>query len=354
MRILSLELVKLDWIDSGLKCILQSASQPEMSKMNKKIISNFIKLALTAAVAYFLWGQISQNWEEVVQFEWQLNPGLLALSVGLHLLTFAAFSLVWSWLIGAYGFDVKFRSAFKIGYLANLGRYLPGKIWPVFGMAYIAKQVDIDERASVTSWAVALVYAIASSFAVCASIAAIYPELIDIVAKLVPRSVTLVGLSLVALVSLLLMLYPKIVSRLVNVGLRALRREQLDFDINRRTSIRVFFGYAGCWLLYGLSFWTFLQSINAGASIPIHVGIMSFILSYQIGYFAFFAPGGIGVRELALTYSLGPFIGPLAGGVAVAGRLWNIAVEIIAALVALKIKLPAKKNLFQGDSDDVT
>ena len=354
IRLPKVELIGQDWIDGGLKRILHGGRQAELSVMNKKAISNLIKLSLTAAVAYFLWIQISQNWEEVVQFEWKLHPGMLALSIGLHLLTFAAFSKVWSWLIGAYGFEVKFRYAFKIGYLANLGRYLPGKIWPVFGMAYIAKQVNIDERASVTSWAVALVYAISSSFAVCACIAAFYPELIDIATRLVPRSVALAGLSLVALVSLTLIIYPQVVSRVVNIGLRVLRRETLDFDIDRKTSFRVFLGYAACWMLYGLSFWTFLQAINAGAEIPIHVGIMSFILSYQIGYFAFFAPGGIGVRELALTYSLGPFIGPLAAGVAVAGRLWNISVEIIAALVALKIKLPEKKRVNQADSDNVS
>jgi uncharacterized membrane protein YbhN (UPF0104 family) len=65
----------------------------------------------------------------------------------------------------------------------------------------------------------------------------------------------------------------------------------------------------------------------------------SFVVAYLIGYLAIFAPGGIGARELVLTGVLSPFIGPIAAGVAVAARLWNLLAEALAAIIALVIPM---------------
>ena len=70
--------------------------------------------------------------------------------------------------------------------------------------------------------------------------------------------------------------------------------------------------------------------------------IGAFIIAYQLGYLAFFAPGGIGVRELVLTTILVPFLGPIAASVSIAARLWNMTTEIIAALICTLIKFPKK------------
>ena len=65
-----------------------------------------------------------------------------------------------------------------------------------------------------------------------------------------------------------------------------------------------------------------------------------FVLSYQIGYLAFFSPGGLGVRELVMSTLLAPSLGPIAVGVAVAARLWNFIAEALAVLIAWLIRFP--------------
>ena len=79
-------------------------------------------------------------------------------------------------------------------------------------------------------------------------------------------------------------------------------------------------------------------------SIPIVAGVGAFVLAYEIGYLAVFAPGGIGARELVLITILTPFLGPVASGLAVAARVWNLVTEFIAALIALLIKFDKDKE----------
>jgi uncharacterized membrane protein YbhN (UPF0104 family) len=64
-----------------------------------------------------------------------------------------------------------------------------------------------------------------------------------------------------------------------------------------------------------------------------------FIIAYQIGYLALFAPGGVGPREIMLQVLMAPFFGPtVAAAIAIAARVWVIIAEGISALLALKIK----------------
>ncbi len=318
-----------------------SESKIDIDSSHKKKsgwFSGLVKLGLTAVALYFVVSRIQANWAEVTEFEWALDPFRIGVSLVLHLVTFALFSQVWRWLIGAYGHDVSLARSFRIAYLANLGRYVPGKIWTALGMVYLAKQEGISERESLSSWIVAQFYAITSSFALCALIAAFRPSILSDVTEIISKDVISGALIVVVIVTVALLSAPGIVERLVNFGLRLLKRELIVLKISRALSLRLLFGYLICWAMYGYAFWWFTTGISASADIPVLVGVGAFVIAYQIGYLALFAPGGIGVRELALAAVLGPFIGEAAVAVAVAARLWNTSAEVLATVIAYRIK----------------
>ncbi|MBN4076349.1 flippase-like domain-containing protein [Gemmatimonas aurantiaca] len=327
----------------GRTGILTSSNNKE-SKSTPKLKYLFFKIGLTAIILYFVFRELANNWNQVVSYNWSLDFVAILISIVIHLLTFLFFSRVWCWLMESYDHSISLKSAFKIGYLSNLGRYIPGKFWPVFGMAYLAKQIGVNERESVSSWIVALLYANLSSAVLCIIIFIIEPSIqIQIFAILPPAVVT--GLSaLVLACSLLLLILPRYVGTTVNFVMRFLKREPVEINITRKNSARVFFGYLICWTTYGLAFWVFLGGLGGELTVPPLVGIGTFVVAYQIGYLAIFAPAGIGVRELAISLILQPYIGPAALGVAVAARLWNMIAEILAAILALRITLGKKSN----------
>jgi len=301
---------------------------------------NILKLTVAAVVLYFIAIKFIENWSEVRSFEWRLDYFQVIISIALHLVTFLLFSKVWCWLMRSYGHTVAVKHAFKIAYLLNLGRYVPGKIWPVFGMAYLAKRIGISERESVSSWIVAQLYANLSSALVCITIAMIEPSIRDYLFQTLPEVVALSAVGVVFLGVAVLLASPHLMNSALNVVLRALKRNEVELRITRGESLRLLFGYVLSWGMYGVAFWVFINSLSPAIHATPLVSIGAFVVAYQVGYLAFFVPGGIGVREAAISIALKPFIGEAAFGVAVAARLWNMIVEISAALIAYKFPLP--------------
>jgi len=312
-------------------------STPE--KGSRGWISLAIKTALTVVVVYFAANQLLLHWEEVLSYHWEIDPLLMIVSVVAHLLTFVVLTLVWQVLMGGFGFDVPFPAAFKISYIAGLARYIPGRIWPMFGMVYYAKQARLDPKATVASWGVALLYGFPTSFLVALLSVAIHPEFMKATQTSVYSTGVWILTSLTVVMSVVLIFAPQTSLVLLNWALRLVGRPEVNLRLDKTVALKVYFGYFFGWICYGISFWLFLKSIDTHAALPVTAGVGSFVLAYQIGYLTLFSPGGLGTRELALTAMLSPFLGGIAAGVAVASRLWSLCVEIVAAGIAALIKL---------------
>ena len=308
----------------------------------KKLLKQLLKLALVLIVLYFVYRQLKGPWADVVAYDWSIHYGMLLLSVVLHLITFVLFSQVWCILIGAFGFKVRLLYAFKISYIANLGRYIPGKIWPVMGMSYLAKQLHVTEESAVVSWIVAQVFTLPSAFLASLVCILISPHVFqDGLLEHLDWTVYVMTI-LVFLASIVLIAIPNKIFLLVNKLLVKLKRPVINLRMDFKTAMKVYFGYFLCWLLYGFSFWVFIRSIASSETVPVIPAMGAFIIAYQLGYLAFFAPGGIGIRELVLTTVMMPYLGPLSAGIAVAARLWNLLTEIFATVIAFSIKFPKK------------
>jgi uncharacterized membrane protein YbhN (UPF0104 family) len=313
--------------------------EAQHSKNRRSLAGRVILWLLVAAVCYFVAKNLIDHWQEISSYDWQIRPFWLALSLVLHLAALAGFSTVWCLLMRSFDHRVSFSHGFKISYIANLGRYLPGKIWPLFGMVYLAGRLGIRKEEAMASWGMAQLFAIPSSIMVGLLLLISYPELLF--EQLGGKVSTLIwiaaALSLVG--SLLLVFTPNSALNLANAVLVRFGRDAIEFSLSKGRALSIYIGYAISWLLYGVAFFTFVRSV-APENLPIAVAAGLFILAYQIGYLAIFAPGGIGIREFILTTMMTPFVGPIAVGLAVAARLWNMVAEILSALIALTIRLP--------------
>lgn len=298
-----------------------------------------IKVTLTLVVLYFVGVQLTQNWQSVIQYPWRINIALLIASLVLHLVTFLLFSWVWCQLMQGFGYQVPLRHGFKVAYIANLGRYIPGRIWPVFGMMYVAKQINVPKETAVASWGIAQLFAIPPSFVVALVGMWLYPEILSgswgsYVRGQLPAFAVATGI-----VSICLLFLPKVVVSWLNLVLKKFKRPVIAFDLSVRQASVVYFGYLACWIVYGLAFWVFLRSLSPDHRITPAAAICAFVTAYQAGYFMIFTPGGLGARELVMAGILAPFIGSAAVGIALAARIWNILSDIVASVIAIKIRL---------------
>jgi hypothetical protein len=146
------------------------------------------------------------------------------------------------------------------------------------------------------------------------------------------------------IISLSLIFIPNRALLLFNIFLKLIKRPEIAFDLSIPTALKIYIGYFICWIVYGFSFWLFINSITSGENLPVLAAIAAFVIAYQIGYLAVFAPGGVGVRELVLAIILTPYLGPIAAGIAIAARIWNLVTEIISALISWSIRFPDKSD----------
>ena len=306
----------------------------------RKVLVALLKILLTAVVIYFVVRALADNWSQVVAYKWSINWALLLASVAMHLITFAAFAAVWCLLMRGFGHgSIPFRHGFKIAYIANLGRYIPGRIWPVFGMVYVAKKLEITEETAVASWGVAQLFSVPPSFVVGLAVIYWYPEMVsDHLSKLMGQGLNIFAAATL-LISILLIAIPDKLLIVVNWALNKFKRPAIHFKMSFGLALGVYLGYLICWLCYGFAFWLFINAIVDHPGIPILSCVGSFVISYQIGYFAIFAPAGIGARELVMIGTLNPYLGAASAGVSIAARVWNTTSDIIASIIALRVKL---------------
>jgi uncharacterized membrane protein YbhN (UPF0104 family) len=293
---------------------------------------------MVAIILFFVVRQFAHHWQEIRQYDWQINWNYLILSVIAGIATFFAFSSIWRKIMVGFGHRLSQTKAFRIFYLSNLGRYIPGKIWQLFGILYLTKQAGIPPERAGASFILVQLFAIPASFLVVVITMLIEPKvLVDQVAVMGHKSAVIIAAVMVAL-SLVIILWPQKVLAIGNAILRRLKRPQATLTLDKKVALGIFVGYCLAWTLYGVAFWLFIRAVteNTGVSLIAAVGV--FNAAYQIGYLALFAPGGFGPRELVMGVMLMPFVGPIAPAVAILARLWSIVVESIAAAIALGIQ----------------
>ena len=138
---------------------------------------------------------------------------------------------------------------------------------------------------------------------------------------------------------LVLVCYPRVLEKTLNLGLRILKKEKIELDISTKDVIIYLLGYSVSWLLFGLAFLIFVKAMAQAdfRMYPMLTGAFAF--SLNIGFLAIFTPGGIGVREGVLVFLLSSFFPlPVSTLIALLSRLWITVGELLCFLIAVPLK----------------
>jgi len=309
----------------------------------KKIVWRVFQVLIIGVIFYFLGKQLVSNWEQVVDYDWQINYGYLAGAILSVIVTFYVFSSVWKIIVRSLGKEVGYAQSFKIAYLANLGRYIPGKIWQMFGMIYLAKKEGVTEEEAVASFGMSQIFAIPSGLLSGIVFLSLYPGVKDFYAGVPFMTTGMITIGIcIFIVSLVVVFFPGPLEKLANRFFALIKRKPISLQMNKSLAAAIYGGYFLAWSLYGFSFWLFLKGITVQETMLLPMAGI-FIIAYQIGYLMLFAPGGVGPREAMMELMLTPFFGVgVATAIAIAARIWLIAAETVCAVIALRIKSTEK------------
>jgi hypothetical protein len=277
---------------------------------------------LALAVIVFVWRSAARHWDEFrsLEFAVQLRPGWIALAGAVVLVTYGLLVAAWRAVIGGWGERLAYRPAVRIWTVSNLGRYLPGKVWSVAGLAVLAQREGVAAWAAVGAAVAMQAIAVGSGVAVAA---ATVPGTLSAPGALVAAAVAAATIAALAM--------PRVVALVGRITRRpGLRPMPVKAVVLAGTVTTV------SWLAYGVGFWCLARGTLGNTSLGMAPAIGVFAAGYITGLLALFAPGGVGVREAVFIALLAPSVG--SGGaivLGVASRALLTLTEVAAALLGL-------------------
>lgn len=279
----------------------------------------------TVLVTWFILDRLGVSVSEVRSLEarWW-SPDLVGLGSA-SLLLVACYALSGALWVGMTrelgGGSLGVGAGVGVYLIANLGRYVPGKVWQILGLAYLAGRRGVPS--SVATSAAVLGQALSLAGAALVGSFALF-SLDGAERRLAPWVLGIVVAGIV------LTLSRGFMQRALGLWTRVLKASEVPRVPGVTFGLRWSLAYALNWLGYGLAFVLFVAAF--GVSAPAGAVASAFVAAYVLGYLALFAPAGIGVREGFLVAFLTGSLGGGAVAVAALSRLWLTAVEVVAAL----------------------
>ncbi|UCD94426.1 MAG: flippase-like domain-containing protein [Candidatus Zixiibacteriota bacterium] len=313
----------------------------------KKVVRQIIGWLIAAAIIFILFRTVYVNWAELQNWNWQISWPLALLSILLLAAAYVTASQGWRTILYGFGHRIRFHESFRVVYLANLGRYIPGKVWQVIGMVGLAREVNIPAKISLASFALVQAYALPASFLL---VLIMLGYAAPLQALAVYRDIFYIFMAVVVLIFLILFFAPKGLNWALNRILKLFRQEAVQYRPDFKNRLAIFAWYLVTWVFLGLSFHFFVAALIADSGFRVLFSAGAYIAAYNLGYISFISPGGLGVREGVMSALLAPQLGgPVAASIALIHRVWITLAEAVISLLALltyKIKsggrLPSK------------
>ena len=307
-----------------------------------------IQVGLTVAVTWFIIDRVGVDLARLSTLDaggWDLRWHWLLLSVAVLVVGYGFSAALWGRMVRELGGPrIPATRAARLFLVANLGRYVPGKVLQLAGLTVLAAREGV--RPSVAAVAAVLGQAVALLGATVIGLGAFFAPGSEVR--------TWGWLGVVAVASFLVVGSLPAARRLLGTLWHRFSRDP-DASTPPALTDPAFVWrwtalYTVNWAIYAAAFWLLFIGM-AGWATFLQAGA-AFAAAYVGGYLALFAPAGLGIRESLLTLFLAPLVTPeRALAIAVVARLWTTGVEVVPALAMTPATLRGIPRGSSGASD---
>lgn len=268
-----------------------------------------------------------------VAARWHLIRGALgelgfwALAAAMVSIMAALASTVQTWrlLLASMGSPLPLRAAARILLVGQIGKYLPGSIWPVLAQMELGRDYHVPRSRSAS--------------------ASILVMLLTLITGLLTALVTLpfaagpmpYRWALLATPVLLVLAYPPALNALIGWLLRLARQSPLEQPLTGGALAKAMGWSFVTWTCYGLQIWILATRLGAPAGKTALLAIGGFAFAWSVGFVAVFAPAGAGVRDLLLLALLSSVLSTAdATAVVLVSRVAMTVADLLGAAVAAR------------------
>jgi glycosyltransferase 2 family protein len=264
----------------------------------------------------------------------QIGDGLhrlpIATLIGSVLLAAAAVAAtlpMWRSILRGLDVGIPLRPAARVFFLAQLGKYLPGSVWPVLAQMELAGRYGIARARMLAAGVLTVaVNVVVGGVLACA--------LLPFVNRAALHRFWWLPVCLPLIVVLL---HPRVVISAANHILRLLRRQPLDVELRLGAELRAAAWGLLSWLLLGAHVYLLTAALGADGLPAAAASVAAGSLAISAGTLFLPAPAGAGVREIAFVLALSTVL-PTATALLVAliSRVMLVIVDVgFAALAAV-------------------
>ena len=293
---------------------------PRKAGRAAKLITVF-GLVLGGAAVFFVGKRLVHDWPlvqpelEDADYAW-LGVAFVSAILGMT-------SIGWGWrhVMRTLGAEAPFGRTIAWYYVGELGKYVPGGVWPVLGRGELARRGGIPRSRAFTSVAL--------------SLGMLYLAAMFTAAAFLPFALAGDGggfspwmLVLLALPVGLVMLHHDVLDWLMAKASKATKRNIRVEVPQWRDSLVLVARYIPTWIFIGTATFAVTRSITPDVSYPRMM--FATILSWVVGFLAVPVPSGAGIRETVL-YAAAGVPKPIAITTAVGARVIFVIVDVAGA-----------------------
>ncbi|WP_229397927.1 lysylphosphatidylglycerol synthase transmembrane domain-containing protein [Micromonospora okii] len=320
----------------------EAAAPPAPAGPLRRWLSVGLRVVVVAAIAVGMVWSVVDQWPQVRSTWLGLAWQSVVLSVLAALAGMVANTMAWRAAVDDLEHRVSVPAALRICLVGQLGKYIPGSVW-----AYVL-QIELSRRVGLPRARAFLATLVSVGLGVTAALGLgllSLPALREAAGGDDSTYADSVRVALWIVAALfpvaLVCAVPRVLTALVQLALRVLRRPPLEHRLTWPGVLRVVGWSALGYTLFGVHLWLLANAQATPGLEGLLRSVGSFAIAMTVGMFAFLSPSGLGVREAVLVAALAPFLVDSGGvgaamGIALASRLiFTIADVLAAGLAAL-------------------
>ncbi len=285
-------------------------SRPPRTRSRR--LRNLLRLVVLGIFAAALAVVLARRWSEVRPLLHSLSVAGVGLAAAAVVAGIYASFLCWRAVLTDLGSPVPPGGGMRIFFLGQLGKYLPGSLWPLLAQMELGRDYKVPRRTSAAAVAIFLLLVLGTGLLVAA-------VALPLLGGDAPRRYWWI---LLVLPVAAVLLYPPVLNRGLAILLRLARREPMPNPLSLPGVLRAVTWSLVMWLLYGVHVWILARMLGVGGAGVLPRSIGAFAAAWCVGFLVVIAPAGGGAREAALIVLLGTGVGAArATVIAVVSRL---------------------------------
>lgn len=265
----------------------------------------------------------------IIGYAHRLRADLQRLSPWLVLAAFAAVVAAnlstlqtWRHLLGAMGSHLPQRAARRIFFTSQIGKYLPGSVWPYVAQVEMARDHHVPPSRSGAAGILTIGVTLVTGIVV----AGLTLPYVD------SSMATALRVLLACTPVFLLVLHPKLLHRALTMIMRVARRRTPLPAIAGGELLRAALWSVVTWLGFGLQIFVLVGSLHSVGPSDAALAVGGYALAWVVGLLIVIVPAGAGAREAILVFTLDPTLNRSSALlIALVSRLLTTAADVLLA-----------------------